>query len=612
VLILLSMILVAVIAFLPTMKEGNLNMKLPKLTPLDSSRSMISAFRGYDHRLVIPEGSFYDENNLASDNYPVLSVRKPHGIYKTHNAEIRALTVNGAICSVVGNTVYIGDETVALGGMGTVKQMECMGVYLILLDEKGDTYYINTQNLSEKGTLAHRYVAPPGKGYSCACYITDESGKSPYLDEPEFPLVGDLWINNTPNGDGLLARWSGEKWVHVSTVYTALFCDQPFDGFSKGEVVTVDTFEMDNPSFTSVKDAPRTIIAIPDNHTLVLDYTPPYHSKYESVGLVSSSLEVTRSVPVLDYICVSGNRLWGCRYGEQNGVFVNEIYASRLGDPKTFYLFNGTAEDSYTVGVGTNAPFTGAVTYQGNPIFFKETVMHRIAGYMPSNFQVQTTECHGVKDGSYRSLANVEQILFYHSTNGVYAYDGSLPRLVSENFGSVSYADGVGGAFGAKYYLCLKDKNGVYATFVYDLAAGIWHRQDEGRQITGFTATDEELYYSCGKTIHTMFGSGDADKMKVSWYAETGIIGVESPDHKYLSRLTLRMSLAFGSMLMIFIEYDSKPEWLSVATISGYDLSSFSLPVKVERCDHFRIRFEGVGDCKIYSITKTMERGSEV
>lgn len=605
-------ILLTLLAFTSILitKEGNSMINLPTLHPLESSRSMISAFGGYDHRLVVPEGSFYNENNLVSDDYPVLSVRKPHGIYKTHDAEIRALTVNRAICSVVGNTVYIGEETVTLDGMGIVKQMECMGAYLILLDEKGDTYYINTQNLSEKGALAYRYVAEPGEGYSCWGYTTDESGKCPEYDEPEDPSVGDLWINSEVPGDGFLVRWSGEEWIPVSPVYTALGCEKPFDGFSKGEVVTVDNLDLGSLTLVGVKDAPRTIIEIPNENTLVLDHTPLYHCGYDYCHIFSS-FEVTRSVPTLDYICVSGNRLWGCRYGEQNGVFVNEIYASRLGDPKTFHLFNGTAADSYTAGVGTNAPFTGAATYQGNPIFFKETVMHRVAGYMPSNFQVQTTECHGVKDGSYRSLVNVEQILFYHSTNGVYAYDGSLPRLVSENFGSVSYAEGVGGAFGAKYYLCLKDKGGVYATFVYDLAKGIWHRQDEGRQITGFTATDEELYFSCGNTIYTMFGSGAPDKTKVPWYAETGIMGTESPDRKYLSRLTLRMALSQGATLMILIEYDSKPEWIPVSTISGYDLSSFSLPVKIERCDHFRLRLEGVGECRIYSITKTMERGSE-
>jgi hypothetical protein len=30
------------------------------------------------------------------------------------------------------------------------------------------------------------------------------------------------------------------------------------------------------------------------------------------------------------------------------------------------------------------------------------------------------------------------------------------------------------------------------------------------------------------------------------------------------------------------------------------------------RCDHMRLRLEGVGGCKVYSITKTMENAEEV
>jgi hypothetical protein len=43
----------------------------------------------------------------------------------------------------------------------------------------------------------------------------------------------------------------------------------------------------------------------------------------------------------------------------------------------------------------------------------------------------------------------------------------------------------------------------------------------------------------------------------------------------------------------------------------GHNLRSFSVPIRQKRCDHFRLRIEGEGDAKIYSVAKTIEEGSD-
>ena len=47
-------------------------------------------------------------------------------------------------------------------------------------------------------------------------------------------------------------------------------------------------------------------------------------------------------------------------------------------------------------------------------------------------------------------------------------------------------------------------------------------------------------------------------------------------------------------------------------TITSTSLKSFSVPIRPRRCDHFRIRIVGKGPGKIYSITKTLEIGSDM
>lgn len=603
--------------------------KLPKLNSLDSSRSMISAFGGYDHRLVTSEGYFFNENNLTSDSYPVMSTRAEHGIKLVSNGDVKAIHVKDEFCYVVGNKIHIGDKTVTVSDLGTVKQMLSMGAYLVILNTDGDLFYANTKNLDDYGKIAYKYTSPPPNPNNlntttAEFYATDETGKLPSDKKPDKPQKGDLYFNGTE-----LERYSGGsngKWEKVQK-HTAILQynrNEPDFGevFHVGETVFVSGIESSGGAFDDLNNKGCTIVSIV-THTvtqsgvtkeypcLVLDFQPD-DGAMVGTDYVVKEVTIERRSRKLDYICVSNNRLWGCYYGDTENGFINEIYASKLGDFKNFDYFPGTAYNSYVVGVGSDGAFTGAITFQGNPVFFKEGYIHKVVGTLPSNYQMQTTECQGVKDGSHKSPAIIDNTLFYHANSGIYAYDGSLPQLVSSSLGNSLYSNAVGGSYLRKYYVNMQGADGVFSTFVYDVDKGIWHKQDEGKHIDMFASTDDALYFTMVNYVYSMFGTGETDSHPIKWYAESGIIGTDSPDHKSLSRITVRMSLAFDSTMMIFVEYDSSNEWIPVATIVGDSLNSFSLPIKIERCDHFRMRFDGVGECKIFSITKTIERGAEV
>ena len=148
--------------------------------------------------------------------------------------------------------------------------------------------------------------------------------------------------------------------------------------------------------------------------------------------------------------------------------------------------------------------------------------------------------------------------------------------------------------------------------FVYDTAKGLWHKEDNTR-VDNFCSCDGELYFidHADGFIKTMFGSGSTDTRKVEWMAETGIIGTDSPDKKYISKLNIRMSLALDARIIVYIQYDSIDKWEQVFRLDGQSLRNFTVPIKPKRCDHLRLRIEGEGDAKIYSISKTIERGSD-
>ena len=75
--------------------------------------------------------------------------------------------------------------------------------------------------------------------------------------------------------------------------------------------------------------------------------------------------------------------------------------------------------------------------------------------------------------------------------------------------------------------------------------------------------------------------------------------------------MTVRMALDIGTRVYIYAEYDSSGAWEHLFTMTGNNLRSFAVPIRPKRCDHLRLRFVGEGDAKIYSITKTIEQGSD-
>ena len=330
------------------------------------------------------------------------------------------------------------------------------------------------------------------------------------------------------------------------------------------------------------------------------------------IRTISNSITISRKMPLMDFVIESENRLWGCRYGlAANGEVVNELYASKLGDFKNWNCFMGLSTDSYTASCGSDGQFTGAITHLGHPLFFKENCVHKVYGNYPANFQIQTTACRGVQKGCDRSLAIVNETLFYKAWHAVCAYDGSLPQEVSSALGDMIYGNAVAGANGNKYYISMQDS---FSTdrhlFVFDTAKGMWHKEDD-LQVDSFCSCRGELYAISQGKILTMLGTGTPDAGNIEWMVQTGEIGLTSPDMKYVSRLTLRMGMEVGAEVRIYAQYDYSEEWESVCILQGSTLRSFSIPIRPKRCDHMKLRIEGEGMAKIYSITKTIEQGSE-
>jgi hypothetical protein len=99
---------------------------------------------------------------------------------------------------------------------------------------------------------------------------------------------------------------------------------------------------------------------------------------------------------------------------------------------------------------------------------------------------------------------------------------------------------------------------------------------------------------------------------KFDWFVESGTIGYSSPDYKYVARMNLRITLEFGTNVDFYLQYDSSGVWEHKFNMSGKGTRTFSVPIIPKRCDHFKYKIVGKGGCKIHSITKTTEEGSDI
>ena len=314
----------------------------------------------------------------------------------------------------------------------------------------------------------------------------------------------------------------------------------------------------------------------------------------------------------MDYVVESGNRLWGCKYGIVNGQAVNAIYASKLGDFKNWNCYAGLSTDSYAASRGSDGAFTGAADYLGNPLFFKENCVERVYPSASGAHQIVTVQCPGVKDGSGGSLQVVDGKLYYHSQGGVCVFDGSMPVHVSQALGEMRYHNAVAGALDGSYYLSAADENGAWHLLVLDTRQGLWYRED-GVEAVGFAPWGGDLYCLTAEgQLLAMKGAGENREGPVQWLAETGELGLDAPESRYLVRLSLRLLPEADSTVRAWVSYDEGGSWQPAGSLCGAGrLRACTMHVRPRRCRQLRLRLTGQGGCRIYSLSAVYEKGSD-
>ena len=169
---------------------------MPQLPVLDyeyTDREVTDTFAGYNHKLKIGAGEFYDTENLTSAYYPLLAERKKRGLVKQLTAP-GGLLGKEKLAYVDNGTLWYNGEPTALTGLTAgEKQLVSMGAYICVFPDKK---YYNTADADDYGSMEAYYTSTGTVKYTmCRADGSEYARPTVSAAAPEEPENAALWID---------------------------------------------------------------------------------------------------------------------------------------------------------------------------------------------------------------------------------------------------------------------------------------------------------------------------------------------------------------------------------------------------------------------------------
>ena len=582
-------------------------MRIPYMLKGKTEKRTTDTFGGYDRREEMGEGCFRDMLNMTARHYPAIGTRDRRGCIDVsgetifdiksmdiyHNGKIRKNAIV-ADCKNRLKAFYEEDGVFSaheLFNTSTVlsqnqKESVVSGTRLFFFPDNFQ-YDLMNGGVSSLSFHTEYLLGEHDDGYIYAfefepCDISgaDSESSSPYRRlKRSCYKIKDGTAESTPS---------------VTLAFSS--------SVKEGDTVRIEGLE------TAEANGYYSIMEISDDRRSIVVESSAVFSQ------TSGTVIIDREVPEMDFVVAAKNRLWGCRYGiDKYGNCVNEIYASALGDATNWKRFNGVSTDSFCASVGSAGAFTGAVTIDGNPVFFKEDAIIKVYGDYPQEFSIVESCQRGIESGSSKSAVFVHDVLYYKTYSGIVRYDGGIPMNIDAPLGGEKYRNAVAGTTDDRYFISMEDSKGNRVLFVYDTVRRLWHKED-CMNIVSLARGGGELYFLVSEDGKSLLYSAEEKKGhdvegELFWMCESVSLGYSSPDRKYVEAVQVRLNCDERARVEAYIEYDKDGVWHHIGGIFGLQGSRL-LRIRPERCDTFRLRFEGEGDARILSVTKYLKSSS--
>ena len=535
-----------------------------------NGRAYQNQFGGLNRSPSIADAEISDMQNLSSDRFPFLSPsRAREAVASMGNIEavIAPRIVDGetitAFTGVAGNKFYYnGTKKLDLTAQ---EQPRCLvdfnGNILIFPDKQYYSYVEEEGGNMEVGTDSETFTF-------CAKGSAEDSTLECWIERKTD------WGELFASGDSLRITTGNEDFNTVE--------------------VTSKYEQADDEAIVSC------VVNRVDGDRL---YVTNVNRKGEKVAFpeadedgVEATGTVRRGVPDILRACVYNNRVFGY---DASG---ERLYASKLGDFRNWYCYEGLSTDGWYSEVGTEGGFTGIAASSVGVVAFKHNYLHLVYGDSPRNFTLQPQIPVGCIDG--RSVASVQQVLFFLGYDGVYAFSGGYPSKVSDAL-NMRYQSGVGGGDREKYYLSAKRPDGDWELVVYDLARGMWHKESAFAAV-GFFRYNNGFYGADTGKLCRMDGEGYAD----SWYAVSKRFDDGTMENRGLNNLYLRILADDGASVTVeATTADGDGHWQMCGTVAGPFHGVKRFPVRFQSHDAYRYRISGTGHAEIEAVERVLYSG---
>lgn len=645
---------------------------LPYLTGTRKTERDTVAFGGINYGEGAGEGELSESAGLSSASYPALSPRAPRKVEREYYqkpdavfAWTKLVEVSGGLLKYDGRdmcTVTPGAKQFAVVANKLVvfPDMKVLDLTNLTVKDYGSptkseqgsvtTVTANSITLATSLTLGHGSGSCVSQSRVFMEAVLSHSAAEAWLETGEIPRVfgnGEhLGIWGNPGES--MANWVGDQLAASKTdlgEYIPLKGDIDWDAESGGwdtssknwrgvpntdgvylyvtksdgkivDPLKAVVFEYDirsdlenPPIFTGKFDVgDRVIVEIGGTeYKRVVASVSEQKLTFTENGLpamvTQNVVTIKHDVPDLDFICAKDNRLWGVRSADQT------IYVSALGKPMDFFDYSGEGNDSYAVAVGSAGEFTGMCAYSDSVLIWKENLLYKVLGSAPSEYRYYEYNVSGIQSGCNASQVVINEVLYFLGREGVYAYAGDVPQLVSMAFGERRFSDGRAGTDGQRYYISMRDDaSGEWGLWCYDTLRGIWMREDN-TAAAGFARLGKTLYMM-SETDNRLYALNAGGDEVVSWSAEFAAWDETTLHRKRYTRITLRLELSAGAWVQVELNPDGRG-WRHAYTTRRTERGTVNIPIAPMRCDRLKVRISGEGEVVLRGMERLFSVRSE-
>ena len=591
-------------------------MKLPAIRADQSYKKQTVTFKGLNLTQNYSDGEFSETDGISQLAFPAITQRRKYEKLDRCTAPVLAGVSDKEFFVDGGKLIYDG-KTVGDVSAGE-KLAAVLGSYITVFPDK---VFYNTKK-KEFGSLEAKHTYINQDVVFTATGITVPKKHYEIISEPEtllflisapveFYASADVSFKTGTLTLGEKSEKAAARLVQNDIITNECESNQyrvvtevsaVGGGSSSVRVMTIlnTIITINHPSLEDIRDGDAVCIegctVKPDNNKTAIvqqvseDSLTFQDDTFEACTETAATVTIRRKIPDFSCVCAYENRLWGCEG--------NTIYASKLGDPLNFFVFNSVSTDSYSIESNTPGDFTACVPYGSQCIFFKENAIYKLFGSRPSNFQLTESFGEGIGAGNQKSIAAHGGKMFYCSGSGVYSYYGGMPQLISQKLGSLRLRNAAGGCNGRCYFVAADTGSGR-KMFVYDIEKGMW-------SIAGKTTAFDFAFY--GGKLYAMCEDGmyeitEAADDGVQWSVTLCPFDENYYKTKNYSRLRVCAQLFENAWLSVETSADGAP-WETAANVYGKEKRYVNIPIKRICCNELRIRLTGKGRSIIESVVR--------